>query len=106
MTSQEISSLFANIDRVFIPKDTLIVEPGQSCSMFVSSVRFLIRSLLILSGTLSISEEGKEDTLWSRPSADSFLLFSEVLLQLLDPNWKSVALFFSLLDSSRSLFAQ
>lgn len=33
VTSKEISSLFASIDRVYIPKDTLIVEPGQTCSM-------------------------------------------------------------------------
>lgn len=64
-----------------------------------------LHSLLILSGTLNISEEGKEDTLWSRPSADSFLLFSDVLLQLLDPHWKSVQLSL-LLDPSRSLYVQ
>ena len=42
VSSQEIFSLFSSIDRVFIPKDTLIVEPGQSCSMFVSSLFSLI----------------------------------------------------------------
>lgn len=42
MTSKEICSLFASIDRVYIPKDTLIVEPGQTCSMYVPSPGFLI----------------------------------------------------------------
>ena len=80
-----------------------LVRPVPCNSSLLFSAH--LPSLLILSGTLNIAEEGKEDTLWSRPSPDSFLLFSEVLLQLLDPSWKSVPLSL-LLDSSRSLYAQ
>ena len=104
VSASQISCLFSTVERTFYPKDSTIVEAGEPGTMFASRWWF-IPSILVLSGTLLISENGQEDVLWARPLCDSFFSFSEVLLQLLDPHWKSVVVV-DIHNSRRSLYVQ
>lgn len=89
VSRDQISSLFAKTEHMFIPKDACIVEANQPDVLFLHR-SLLTNRALVSSGQVLIQEEGKEDIVWETQSFSSYLTSWEFLLFLVNPEHTSV----------------
>ena len=80
-----MSSLFHHTDRLYLEKDSDIVDHCDIDCMYYFKYIFYYytNSYIVLSGKIEVEEEGKNPIILEDSSPFSFLLFSEVLQILL-----------------------